>query len=228
MKMNSKKIITAAGVIAIIALAAYSMQLNRERAQLTQQLSREKTRLEQIESKYKEGKQQAEALLRVKTSLEGSQRTREAEMEKAVEQLRNQSAALKAKLDETDKRLAATTGERDKLNKELADLKALQRKTMDDFEQTADARQALEKAKKGLEDRLKKTEHELDRARTKNAELCAIALDLVAKYKDKGILGAMADKEPLTQIGRAKLEENVQEYRDKIDAARINIKPKQP
>jgi len=226
MKMNPMKIMTAVGAVAIVALAGLTLQVHRERNDLVQQLSREKTRLEQIERKYKEGKQQAEALLRVKASLEGSQRARESEMEKAVSDLESQAASLKAGLGDANRRLAAVTGERDKLNRDLADLKALQRKTGEELEKTAEAKQALEKAKKGVEDKLKKTEQELDRARAKNGELCAIALDLLAKYKNKGILGAVADKEPLTQIGRAKLEENVQEYRDKIEAAKINTKPK--
>lgn len=221
MQTKGRKLILALIGIVVVGSGGEAFKLSRDNVRLQAQIVRETTRLEQIQRKYAEGKQEAEALLRVKTSLEGSQRAREAEMEKAGAELKAQVAALQGKLDDTDKRLAAVSGERDKLSGDLADLKARQRKTTEELDQMADAKQAVEKAKKGVEDKLKKTERDLDRARTKNGELCAIALDLVAKYKNKGILGAMADKEPLTQIGRAKLEEDVQEYKDKIEAARL-------
>jgi hypothetical protein len=40
---------------------------------------------------------------------------------------------------------------------------------------------------------------------------------LLVKYKNKGVVSALAAKEPLTQVKKVELEEYVQEYSDKVD-----------
>jgi chromosome segregation ATPase len=64
----------------------------------------------------------------------------------------------------------------------------------------------------------------LDRCSSNNASLVGIADELIGKYKGKGVLGAIMEKEPLTQIRKVELDRLAQEYRDKIDQQRYRKK----
>jgi hypothetical protein len=44
------------------------------------------------------------------------------------------------------------------------------------------------------------------------------------KYKAKGVLQAMRQAEPFTQLEKVKMENLLQEYRDKADANSIPVK----
>jgi hypothetical protein len=55
----------------------------------------------------------------------------------------------------------------------------------------------------------------------KNGELYQIDLSLMEKYKDKGVFTSLLQKEPFTQIESVKIENLLQEYRDKADAAKM-------
>lgn len=226
MKLNGKKMMFALAAVAFLGLGGYAFDLTRTKAALNEKIARESIRMEQYQRKYGECRKESEALLSVKTGLEGRQRAVQAETETALEELKTGNAALKSKMNALEQRLALMGAERDKLSKALEEKQALERKTRQELERRTEANEALERAKKGVDEKLRKAELELDRARTRNGELCSISLELLKRYKDKGIFGAVADKEPLTQIGRAKLEEAVQEYKDKIEALRLKPQAK--
>jgi chromosome segregation ATPase len=89
---------------------------------------------------------------------------------------------------------------------------------------------AHEAAVKGLEEDIEKIKaeradlrNEMDRVRKEidlclahNARLCVIAQELVEKYKEKGVVEALMNQEPLTQIEKVELERFLQEYEQKI------------
>lgn len=222
--MNPKwlKMTAAAAAVAFVALGAYTFSLGLAKAALTDRLEHEKTRLEQFQRKYGECRKESESLLAVKTGLEGRQRVVQSETDAALNALKAENARLQTGIKAGERNVAAMTAERDRLNKNLAEMQEAGKKATKELKACSDTNDVLERTKKSTDDKLKRAESELNRARTRNGELCSIALELVQRYKNKGILGAVADKEPLTQINKAKLEEAVQEYKDKIEAQRMS------
>jgi chromosome segregation ATPase len=179
---------------------------------------------ELLQKKYADQKRQAEEYLRVKASVEGQQRSTLAETEKALkekESVQGELDRLKAAHADLSARFTALTSERDRLRKDMEDLgKARAQAEQDGRKEIA----RMEGARKDLEKRLGHTREDLERCVTANAELSAISKELLAKYRDKGVVSALAAQEPLTQINRVKLDEYVQEYTEKVEALKIEKK----
>ena len=95
--------------------------------------------------------------------------------------------------------------------------------------------QEMERSNKDLEDKvkkmtgevqtlqaeLKKTNRHLGHCASNNAELCIIAEELVKKYRNKGLGAVLMQKEPLTQIKKAELEQLIRIYQEEIEQQKI-------
>lgn len=164
------------------------------------------------------------------------------ELRQAVLQLRSvqdENAALKAKLQSLTQRLelldkqlppAADPEPARKLQRALdaqaQQVEALQAQ-LDEarrnraqwqaaYQQVAAAAQERDAAAKHCESTLRDTDARAQSCETKNAALVEIANELVQRYENKGVWEAMTGAEPLTQLGRVRLQELTQEYRVKI------------
>ena len=67
-----------------------------------------------------------------------------------------------------------------------------------------------------LETRVQAYDQQLAESEQKNQALVAISQELLTRYKQKGVLSALRDAEPLTGLSRVKLEALTQEYAGKI------------
>jgi predicted nucleic acid-binding Zn-ribbon protein len=217
MKQKLPVILLLISVIAAGFLGFSSWKLTDENKTLRKDLTYSKTKAELLQKKFVEQKRMAEELLRVKSNLEGQQRNSQADIEKEKQKLTAENTALKAQNADLKKKLDGMISERDGVRKDLAGLKEVHQKTVQDLDKLADS-------KKAIEAKLKKTDEQLDMCRTKNAELVSIGNDLVVKYKNKGVVSAIASKEPLTQIKKVELEKMTLEYADKIKELKIENK----
>src|SRR3990172_5163711 len=68
---------------------------------------------------------------------------------------------------------------------------------------------------------LKKTTPDLGHCASNNAELCIIAEELVKKYRNKGLGTVLMEREPLTQIKKAELEQFIRKYQEEIEQQKI-------
>jgi hypothetical protein len=57
--------------------------------------------------------------------------------------------------------------------------------------------------------------------RQRNAELFAIASEILEKYRNAGILTGIGRREPFVQSGRVRMERLVQDYEDRLRSARV-------
>jgi chromosome segregation ATPase len=62
----------------------------------------------------------------------------------------------------------------------------------------------------------------IDDRETKNLELYDLANEILTRYEKYGLGEALAAKEPFTGLARVRLQELVQDYRDKISDQRVN------
>ena len=147
-------------------------------------------------------------------------------------QLEQEKKALSGKVDALNKQVAADKEKLDQLEakqKELDDTKESLGKWKTAYEQiqTAAQKSEAERAKLASESIILKRKVE-DRER-KNLELFKTANEILTRYEKYGLGEALSAKEPFTGIARVKLENQVQDYQDKIADERVkpeNDRPK--
>ncbi len=161
-----------------------------------------------------------------KATLQAAQ-TESAAKEKAlsdqVEALTKQSAADKDASDKAISDLKAKVADQEK---ELTELKDTLEKWKEGYAKAAD----IAKAKEGEREKLAGQVILLDRIvadrERKNAELFRVGNEILTRYERVGLGDVLATREPFVGITRVKLENQVQDYQDKLLDQRI--KPGQP
>jgi chromosome segregation ATPase len=91
-------------------------------------------------------------------------------------------------------------------------------------EQYAASIKSLQQTQREKEQEAKRLDSEVLACEKKNSQLYLISSDLMDKYKAKGVLQAMRQAEPFTQLEKVMMENLLQEYRDKADANSIPVK----
>lgn len=174
-----------------------------------------------LQRKYGEQKRQSEELLRLKASLEGRQREGQTEIgkkEKDLKSLTDENISLKKDKAGLTKNIEALALRNKQVGMELKDIQSTYRQVVDDFH---DDLVRVVNTNKELEAKLSRKTIEMERCVSHNADLCEISRELIKMYKNKGVISALVEKEPLTQIKKVTLEEYIQEYEDKVDDLKI-------
>jgi chromosome segregation ATPase len=144
-------------------------------------------------------------------------------------QLEQEKKTLSAKVDALNKQVAEDKAKLDLMDakqKELDDTKQSLAKWKTAYEQiqTAAQKSEAERAKLANESIILKRKVE-DRER-KNLELFKTANEILTRYEKFGLGEALAAREPFTGITRVKLENQVQDYQDKIADQRVKPEEK--
>ena len=146
-------------------------------------------------------------------------------------QLEQEKKTLSGKVDALNKQVAADKEKLDQLDakqKELDDTKESLGKWKTAYEQIQIAAQKseAERAKLASESIILKRKVE-DRER-KNLELFKTANEILTRYEKFALGEALLAKEPFTGITRVKLENQIQDYQDKIADERVKPENEQP
>jgi len=128
----------------------------------------------------------------------------------SVASLEKKNVSLDARAASLESKLGHLTG---RLAKTEADRAALEQKE----HQTLQALQEREKDLKALSQRY-------DQCAEHNARLYTIGDELIRKYRGKGVVTTLLEKEPFTQIKRVELEKLARDYKDKIDQQKLRSK----
>jgi chromosome segregation ATPase len=131
-------------------------------------------------------------------------------LEKELSALRQEKAALVEKLEVSETTLATRNQELTNVSASLADREARLATTQKNLDQTQQERQTY------LADLGLRTQ-ELGSCNTKNDGLHKTAEDILKRYKEKTCMTAILEKEPVTGLQRVKLENEIDEYRDKLE-----------
>ena len=174
-----------------------------------------------------------QALRRVQAQLNEVQQQKSLlEQEKAglaeqMEELKKKSDGLESGAARANARRVALDREVEVLNKDKAELTAKLQETMQEMtKKQAESMQALqhkEREIKRFEAELAHQTRQGEMCQVKNARLYQINAELMDKYQSKGVFGALLQAEPFTQLKRVEVENLLQEYRDKLDAQRVEV-----
>jgi chromosome segregation ATPase len=216
-------------------------EMNQRLSQAMRRFSEEKTLQAGLEDEKREVQAQVEELQKEKERLDSRNRelgAKTASLEAKASSCEAKAASLEKKavsLEAKAASLEAGTASLEKKNSELAahlsrteaERDSLDQKLQETVQEVQVRNLALEKAaadwQKSQGD-LKRMTQKFERCAGNNAQLSAIASDLVKKYQGKGVMDSILKKEPLTQLQRVELEKLVQEYRDKIEEQKIREK----
>jgi chromosome segregation ATPase len=139
-------------------------------------------------------------------------------------QLEQEKKTLTAKVDSLNKQVAADKVQLDALEakqKELDDTKDSLAKWKAAYEQIQTAAQKSEAERATLASESIILKRKVDDRERKNLELFKTANEVLTRYEKFGLGEALSAKEPFTGITRVKLENQVQDYQDKIADQRI-------
>lgn len=222
------KIAAVLGIIICLAiigmLTKTCLDLVKTRDDLREEVVDLENRQKIIYKKYKNEKIKATGLLRSKMALESKIREKQKSIDDLIEEKVHLEKRKKAKVGDLRKEVDVLRKEVEKkelrgnrLQADLSQCKGKSETIATDLEKTRKEKESLEVEKMNLISELKDSKNLSERYRRNNQDLTEIAKDLIEKYKSKTIADVMAEKEPLTQIGKIELEKFVQEYGEKID-----------
>jgi chromosome segregation ATPase len=93
--------------------------------------------------------------------------------------------------------------------------------------QFAEASKSLQQLQIEKEQEQKQLSGSVQLCERKNLQLFQISTELMDKYKSKGVFSALLQAEPFTQLEKVKMDNLLQEYRDKAEAAKVSVNPVQ-
>ncbi|MGY1488787.1 hypothetical protein ACW4YW_05175 [Methylobacillus pratensis] len=214
--MKSAKILVAwllmAGMFAGVSTAAWpadskdkaAKQQERRMRQMMQQVQAEKEQLQsQFEQEKAKLKQEAEA-----------EQVKSNELKSSVASASRRNAVLSAEIEELRKEKAAMQ----------SSSQALQAKLEEAQQQLANAQDAIRKgeAERGnMQAVIVKKQQQLNASREKNDRLYDFGLQLIKIYEKPSLYQKVIRDEPFTQLKRVELENILQDYKDKIDEAKL-------
>ncbi|MDP2027816.1 hypothetical protein [Sulfuriferula sp.] len=194
--------------LAVVASPVFAADKEREAMRrmqiMQQQFSDEKAALEQSKSSLT---QQVGELTKQTESIKQS-----------TAQSERQRAALARELGAARTVQAATRAEVVALQEKLKQLEAAQAALVAQHKQdAAQDQKQIALAQNAVAQR----GQALGVCEQKNLKLYQLNRDILTLYRDKGVLGALTQAEPLTGIESVRMENILQEYRDKLDAQKV-------
>jgi chromosome segregation ATPase len=157
----------------------------------------------QLSALQKEKAELATELENVKKQL-GQAGAKSEALEKKTGGQKKQFAELTAKLQESDTNLQKMTQQYADTSKALLQLQK--------------EKELVQKEKELAE---KQLSGDIRVCEKKNADLYRISTELMGKYQSKGVFTALLQAEPFTQLEKVKVQNLMQEYKDKSDAAKL-------
>jgi chromosome segregation ATPase len=148
-----------------------------------------------------------------------------AELAAKVEELKKQlgevgakSAVLEKKTGGQKKQFAELTEKFQESESNLQKMTLQYSETKNSLLQVQKEKEQLQKEK---EQEQKRLSGDVQVCEKKNDELYRISVDIIEKYRAKGVFTALMQAEPFTQLESVRMQNLMQEYKDKTNAAKL-------
>lgn len=102
--------------------------------------------------------------------------------------------------------------------------KAKLQEVVDKYKELVKSLRQVEAERGELQSNSKVRDRDLDRCIEKNGKMYSTGLEVLQRYENKGVWDSIWQKEPITQLKRVELESIMEEYKGKLDDAKIKAK----
>jgi chromosome segregation ATPase len=137
-------------------------------------------------------------------------------------------AALEKQLDQLKKRLEGSEGSLDKfrdsdaaLRQRIEQDRARMQELIDKFRETAQTLRQVEADRSELRVTASHQQDEIVSCTKNNLELYRANLDLLDRYRAKGVWASLMQSEPVTGLKRVEVENQIEEYRTRLDRLQV-------
>ncbi len=96
-------------------------------------------------------------------------------------------------------------------------------KLVDKYKELVAALRVIEDERTNLQKTVAQKNSEIDSCANNNVTLYNTSLELIDRYENKGVWDAMLEKEPVTQLKRVAMENAVQDYRNRVESAKVEV-----
>jgi chromosome segregation ATPase len=143
-------------------------------------------------------------------------------LKKQLGELQSKKGALEAKLNGESKKISELADTQIADKQQFSELSEKYRLLEQQYNASSKDLKDLQETALEKEQEKKRLDGDLRSCEKKNSELYQLSVSLMDKYRTKGVLDAMLQKEPFTQIEKVKIDNLLQDFRDKADAGRIS------
>lgn len=172
-------------------------------------------------------KDSQQAVHRVQLQLRAAQQEKTA-LADQVEALKKQVGELESKRVTLEKKLGSQSRQIAELSDQQLSAKKQQDALSEKYHDTENKLRQMEQQYAATSNNLQQTQLEKEQEKKrldggirvcekKNAELYLLGVKLMDKYQEKGVLQVMQQAEPFTQLEKVRIENLLQEYRDKLE-----------
>jgi archaellum component FlaC len=198
----------------LVLMAPVAQAEDKQAARSQDQLRRLRQQVQQLQQAQQAQQQSEQKIALEKAATDEQLKRRSSELGATGKKLRD----AERQLADLDTRVKTVEQERDALtakladtSKKLADLDLLQR-------DTASKLGTRDGEARGLQSSLTAELAERKRCEANNIALYQYGRELMSLYENKGVVTAIRQREPLFGMGQVKIENMLEEYRDKLDA----------
>lgn len=133
------------------------------------------------------------------------------ELQKQMEEMKSKSVVLGKKTGAGRKLITDLTEKIEETDKKLQELTLLHSETS----------QTLQKTQTEKDQERKRLDGEVQICEKKNTALYGLSIDLIEKYRSKGVVASILQAEPFTQLERVRVDNLLQDYKEKAEGAKM-------
>ncbi|MFT3735781.1 MAG: hypothetical protein QM776_12275 [Rhodocyclaceae bacterium] len=204
------------GLLCLCAVMAQPLQAEEKGGKSQEQVRRLRQQVQQLQQAQQAGQQTQQQLTQEKSALDEQLKKRAGELGGARKKL----ADAERERDELRQTLQRADQERDALKARLDETTSKLASAEQSQRETSSKLRASESDLTGVKTSLVAEQAERSRCEANNVALYQHGRELLQAYRDKGVVTSISHREPLLGLGQVKMENLLEEYRDKLDAQR--------
>ena len=133
------------------------------------------------------------------------------ELKKQMEEMKSKSVVLGKKTGAGRKLITDLTEKIEETDKKLQELTLLHSETSKTLQMTQTEK----------DQERKRLDGEVQICEKKNTALYGLSIDLIEKYRSKGVVASILQAEPFTQLERVRVDNLLQDYKEKAESAKM-------
>jgi DNA repair exonuclease SbcCD ATPase subunit len=145
------------------------------------------------------------------------------EKDAKIAALNKRIEAAQASADKSDAAADKTREVNQAMRDRILDAQDKMQKLVAKYKELVAALRVIEDERTTLQQTVARKNADLDACSKDNVTLYQTSLDLIERYENKGVWDAMLEREPVTQLKRVELENVVQDYRTRVNAAKVEF-----